>query len=161
AGDSAVISRRTQEITDEKANLGSVAKIVHGTGPTATNVLVYVPPVGAVEIEDVVQYTVDGRTVTTPITVKAEAPTLTDTEFYTKSFKALFALFILAVLVENGLALVFRWRPFLDYFDSRTVNALVAFAFSVLFVWLFELDITTTLINTYSGAKHPANWPGM
>jgi hypothetical protein len=159
--DSAVVARTSQAITNEKATLGSVAKMAQGAGTAATNVLLYLPPVGASEIEDTVQYTVDGKTVTVPIAVKATAPTLTDSEFYAKSFKALFALFILAVLVENGLALIFRWRPFLDYFDSRTVNALVAFAFSLVFVWLFKLDIATTLVNTYAGTGHSVNWPGM
>ena len=70
-------------------------------------------------------------------------------------------LFILAVLVENGLALIFRWRPFLDYFDSRTVNALFASGFSLFFVYLFNLDVSTTLVNTYSGTNHPVNWPGL
>jgi hypothetical protein len=45
--------------------------------------------------------------------------------------------------------------------STRAVYALVAFAFSLLFVWLFELDIVTSLINTYSGSKHPVNWPGV
>src|ERR1019366_1972671 len=125
------------------------------------NVLLYMPPDGRSDLEDSVEYTVEGQAVKVPIAVKAAAPMLTDSELYNKSFKALFALFILAVLVENGLALVFRWRPFLDYFDWHTVNALVAFLFSLLFVWLFELDIATTLVNTYAGTTHSVNWPGM
>lgn len=133
AGDSAVVARTPQPITNEKANQGSVVKTVQSTPPNAMNILVYVPPVGATDLEDVVQYTVNGQNVSVPISVKPPAPTLTDSEFYNTSFKALLALFIIAVLVENGLALIFRWRPFLDYFDSRSVNALVTFAFSLLF----------------------------
>jgi hypothetical protein len=159
-GDSVVVARKAQPISKEETNLGSVTKVVQGTGPGAVNLLVYVPPADNREAEAVVKYTVEGRDVTVPISVKAAAPTLTDADLYSKSFKALFALFILAVLVENGLALIFRWRPFLDYFDSRTVNAVVAFAFSLVLVSLFQLDITTSLINTYVGTAHPVNWPG-
>ncbi|ULA70037.1 MAG: conserved membrane protein of unknown function [Nitrospira sp.] len=161
AGESAVVVRTPQAITDEKANLGSVTKIVQGTVPTTTNVVIYVPPPGVNEVEDTVKYIVGGQTVTVQIAVKPAAPVLTDPQLYEASFKALFALLILAVLVENGLALLFRWRPFLDYFDTRTVNALVAFTFSLLFVWLFEVDIVASLINTYSGSKHPLHWSSM
>jgi hypothetical protein len=53
------------------------------------------------------------------------------------------------VLVENGLALLFRWRPYLAYFDARATNALVAFAIAFSFVRFFELDIVTTLVHAY------------
>jgi hypothetical protein len=161
AGESVVIARTPKPITNERASLGSVTKAEQETRPEKTYILMYVPPVGATQIEDTVQYTVDGQTVTVPISVRSPSPTLADSDLYNTSFKALFVLFILAVLVENGLALIFRWRPFLDYFDSRTVNALFAFGFSLFFVYLFNLDVSTTLVNTYSGTNHPVNWPGL
>jgi hypothetical protein len=161
AGAPVIVDRTTQPITNEKANSGSVVKVVQGTGTGTTNVLLYVPPMGATDIEDQVQYSVEGQTLSKKIDVKPAAPTLTDPRFYDKSFNGLFALFILAVIVENGLALIFRWRPFLDYFDARAVNPLVTFAFSLLLVWRFKLDIATTLINTYTGATNPVNAPGM
>jgi hypothetical protein len=161
AGESAVIARTPKPIMNERANLGSVTKAEQDTRPERTYILLYVPPVGATHIEDTVQYTVDGQTVTVPISVRSPSPTLADSDLYNTSFKALFVLFILAVLVENGLALIFRWKPFLDYFDSRTVNALFAFGFSLFFVYLFDLDVVTTLVNTYSGTNHPVNWPGL
>jgi hypothetical protein len=161
AGESVVIARTPKPIMNERVNLGSVAKAEQETRPVKTYVLVYIPPVGATQIEDTVQYTVDGQLVTVPISVRSHSPTLADSALYETSFKALFVLFILAVLVENGLALIFRWRPFLDYFDSRTVNALFAFGFSLFFVYLFDLDVSTTLVNTYSGTNHPVNWPGL
>jgi len=74
AGDSPVVARKTHPITNEKANLGSVAKIVQGTDPGAMNVVIYLPPAGANEVEDAVQFTVEGQTVTVPITVKAADP---------------------------------------------------------------------------------------
>jgi hypothetical protein len=98
-----------------------------------------------------------------PAAADQTAPTLQDPALYTTSFKALFVLMILAVVVESGLALIFRWKPFLAYFDSRSVNPLVAFAFSLIFVYLFKLDIVTTLINIYSAPNppQPINWAGM
>jgi hypothetical protein len=66
------------------------------------------------------------------------------------------------VLVESGLALLFRWRPFLDFFDSRSVNSLVAFLFSLVLVRLFNLDIASQLFGTYSESNtlHLNDWMG-
>ncbi|QHP72943.1 hypothetical protein EI171_39860 [Bradyrhizobium sp. LCT2] len=95
-------------------------------GPNPQTTLIYLPPAGARELEDKVSYKI-GDAPQTPIeiSVRPRAPTLDSPNIYDASFKALFVLFILAVLVENGLALLFRWRPFLSYFDSRSTNALV------------------------------------
>jgi hypothetical protein len=158
---SVIVVKKIQAITNEKATLGVVAKVTQGSGPQATNVLIYLPPLGAKDAEDTVQYTADGQTIMVPISVKPAAPQLNDAQFYTNSFKALFALFIVAVVVESGLALLFNWRPYLDVFIGRSINPPVAFAFSFFFVWLFDLDITTSLMNTYSGTKYAANLPGM
>lgn len=108
-----------------------------------------------------VQYTADNQTFTVGVSVKPAAPQLNDAQFYAASFKALFALFILAVVIESGLALLFNWRPYLRLLDGKAANPMVAFLFSLLLVWLFDLDIATSLMNTYSGTKLPSNWPGM
>jgi hypothetical protein len=76
----------------------------------------------------------------------AQSIRLIDENLYTRALNAVFLLFILAVLVESGLALVFRWKPFLSYFDSRSVNALIAFAVSFFLVSSFKLDIVTALV---------------
>jgi hypothetical protein len=155
-----VVDRKASAITNEKANLGTV-KVVPVAGPPASNVLIYVPPPGQKDIEDSVQYTVDNQSPTVGISVKPAAPQLNDAQFYASSFKALFALFIIAVITESGLALLFNWRPYLNRFDGKAANPLVALLFSLLLVWLFDLDIATSLMNTYSGSKLPANLPGM
>lgn len=149
-------------ITEEKTTTGGT--VLKGVQPTAppTTVLVYVVPTSMSQGDDTVTYKADGAASSIPIQIRPAAPTLQDSAFYATSFKALFALLILAVLIESGLALIFHWKPFLVYFDSKTVNALVAFAFSLLLVYLFKLDIITTLINIYSAPNlpQPANWAG-
>lgn len=151
-------------VTEEKAERGgSLTKATSGTPPKTT--LIYLPPPGVREIEDIVTYKVEG-TPQVPVTVNVRplAPTLDSAKLYDASFKALFVLFILAVLVESGLALLFRWRPFLDYFDSRSMNALVAFLFSLLMVRLFSLDISSQLIGIYTESSilfdNWKGWPG-
>jgi hypothetical protein len=155
----------TGEVKEERAERGgAVVKSVTGA-PTPQTTLLYLPPAGVRELEDVVHYKI-GDTPQLPITVNVRplAPTLDSAKLYQASFKALFVLFILAVLVESGLALLFRWRPFLDYFDSRSMNALVAFLFSLLLVRLFNLDIASQLIGIYTESKIGLTdwqgWPG-
>lgn len=146
-------------VAGETADRGSVVKSVNSMVPPQT-ALIYLPPPGAHDMEDTVQYNVNG-TPQTPIKIHVHprAPTLDSGKLYEASFKALFVLLILAVLVESGLALLFRWRPFLDYFDSRSMNALVAFLFSFLLVQLFNLDIANQLIGIYTEtSKQPTFW---
>ena len=89
-----------------------------------------------------------------------QPPTLVSPDVYSQSFKALFVLFILAVIIESGFAVLFNWRPFVETFNSRSVKPLVAFAFCWLFVEAFDLDITTRLVNVYSSTNYPVNLPG-
>ncbi|WKA30596.1 hypothetical protein [Bradyrhizobium roseum] len=151
-------------VTNETAARGGiVTKTSSGAPPQTT--LIYMPPAGARELDDIVTYTLNG--VAQPqitVNVRPLAPTLDSGKLYDASFKALFVLFVLAVLVESGLALLFRWRPFLDYFDSRSMNALVAFLFSLLLVRLFNLDISSQLISVYTDSSYTFDswkgWPG-
>lgn len=151
-------------ITQEAAARGgTVTKVSSGT-PSQTT-LIYTPPAGVRELDDIVTYTLNGAAQPQiPVNVRPAAPTLDSAKLYDASFKALFVLFILAVLVESGLALLFRWRPFLDYFDSRSMNSLVAFLFSLLLVRLFNLDISSQLIGVYTNSSYAFDswkgWPG-
>jgi hypothetical protein len=157
-----ILRLQGKTITEERTTSGGT--VLKGVQPTTppTTVLVYVAPPNMAQGDDTVTYKADGTASSIPIQIRPAAPSLQDGAFYTTSFKALFALLILAVLIESGLALIFHWKPFLIYFDSKTVNALVAFAFSLLLVYLFKLDIVTTLINIYSAPNlpQPANWAG-
>lgn len=163
AGGVVVIKRGiTGVVKEERAQRGgTIAKSVTNTVPPQTT-LIYLPPPGVRELEDIVQYTVsDAPQVPIQVNVRPLAPTLDSAKLYDASFKALFVLLILAVLVESGLALLFRWRPFLDYFDSRSMNALVAFLFSLLLVRLFNLDIASQLIGIYTESRiEMADWKG-
>ena len=71
-------------------------------------------------------------------------------ETYEKAFKILFIAFVVALLLESGLAVLFNWRPFLMLFDARGVRTVVSVAFGYLFVRAFDLDIVRELVNAYS-----------
>jgi hypothetical protein len=81
-------------------------------------------------------------------------------QVYQESFKAVFLLLVLAVILESALALVFNWRPFVENLNSRAVRPLVALLVALFFVWWFDLDIATALVNATAGAGHPSSVPG-
>jgi hypothetical protein len=84
-------------------------------------------------------------------------PILANGDLFTSSFKALFVLFILAVILESGLAIIFNWKLFFTIFDTRATKPLVAIVVASVFVFAYKLDITTTLVNIYTGTTYPLN----
>jgi hypothetical protein len=135
-------------VTDQTANLGELHLLEKVDGENRS--LIYLTPIGATSFNDTITYKVGGVEKTVEIEGRFGAQPFGSTELYTTSFKAIFVLFILAVVVESGLQLIFRWRPYLRLFDTAAVNALVALAFSWFFVGWFDLDIATKLVNAYS-----------
>jgi hypothetical protein len=82
-------------------------------------------------------------------------PALASGDLFTPSFKALFVLFILAVLLESGLAVIFNWKLFQTTFDTKATKPIIAVIVACVFVFSYRLDITTTLVNLYTGANYP------
>jgi hypothetical protein len=69
-----------------------------------------------------------------------------------KSVRALLQLFVLAVLLESALALLFNWRPFLAIFDGRGVKSIISLAASLVLVFTFHIDAIRSLMTDFSGA---------
>jgi hypothetical protein len=65
---------------------------------------------------------------------------------YEPVFKALFALFVVAVILEAALALIFNWRVFLQVFDSRGAKTLISFLLALALVKAFGLDILARIV---------------
>ena len=74
---------------------------------------------------------------------------------YEESFKAIFLLFVLAVLLESALALIFNWRPFVENFVPRAVRPVIAFVVAYIFVDYFNLDIASALVNATTKGTFP------
>jgi hypothetical protein len=100
-----------------------------------------------------------------PATLLAQTPATNDLPsafaaggvVYEESFKAVFLLFVLAVLLESALALIFNWRPFVENFAPRAVRPVIAFVVAFIFVNYFNLDIVSGLVNaTTTGAFPPS-----
>jgi hypothetical protein len=81
-------------------------------------------------------------------------------EVYSQSAKALFLLFVLAVLLESALALLFNWRPFVENLVPRAVRPMIAFVGALIFVKLFELDITASLMTSLNSVRFEPTLPG-
>jgi len=85
----------------------------------------------------------------------AEAPpadawiTAGDWQFYNTSFRGLVILFVLAILIESALAVIFNWRLFLQLFYGRGVKTLVMIVVSALVVWAFNVDVIDTMMAAY------------
>ena len=88
-----------------------------------------------------------------PATGGSAPPTLTNEALYPQSFRALFVLFVIATILESGLAVLFNWRPFIQLFDARGIRTVISVLFAWFFVSTFDLDIVTRLINVYSDNK--------
>lgn len=92
--------------------------------------------------------TADGKATTVTIAVtppKRSATSNFSEEAYPEAFKALFLLFVLAVVLESALAILFNWRPFVETFNARAVRPVVSMVFSLIVVYMFKIDIVTAL----------------
>lgn len=75
-----------------------------------------------------------------------------DTAIYTASFRALVILFVMAVLIESALSVIFNWRVFLRFFNGKGVKTLVMVAVSALAVDAFDINIVHDLMVAYGKA---------
>ncbi|MBI6565375.1 hypothetical protein YA0745_25475 [Pseudomonas synxantha] len=76
---------------------------------------------------------------------------------YAPAFKVLFAMFVLAVVLEWGLAVLFNWRWFLEVFDAKGLRTLISVGFAFWVVAKYDLDLMTRLINILWGARHSSD----
>jgi hypothetical protein len=60
--------------------------------------------------------------------------------------------FVLAILIESALAVIFNWRLYLALFYGRGVKTLVMIAVSALAVWTFNIDVVHTMLTAYGFA---------
>lgn len=150
----AEIGRSTKEfdLAKSKPALGTVDVVKSGE----FNVLQYTAkPIQAVTTETILCATAGQPGSAVEITVKP-IPAAGSETLYGDVAKSLVLLFALAVMLESGLAGLFRWRPFVELLNPRAVRPLVSFALALAFVHSFDLDIVTALVNAgRSGALAP------
>ena len=89
-------------------------------------------------------------------TVQAQTPppaaawiAMDDATFYSALLRSLAMLFVLAVLIELALSVIFNWRLFLEFFSGRGVRTLVMIAVSALVVTAFNVNVVADLMMLY------------
>lgn len=68
-----------------------------------------------------------------------------------QSAKVLLKLFVLAVILESALAVLFNWRPFISRFDGRSAKPLISVLVAFALVKSLNLDVVGALARTYTG----------
>ena len=161
AGTASDIANSSKKIENKSGALkGTVSVKESGTDPK-TYVLRYEAPNIKSDFSETIRYALDGAEKSVTVSVTALEPALTSDDIYAPSFKALFILFIIATILESGLAVVFNWRPFIQLFDGRGVKTIISILFAWFFVEFFDLDIVTRLANLYLNEKHQSSFPGV
>jgi hypothetical protein len=131
------------------------------TDSDQTSRLLYTPNDVREKTADSLEYILDNEQ-PQKLTIEIEPkPQGLSEETYQQGFKAIFLLFVLAVVLESALAILFNWRPFVETFNARSVRPIVSFVIAYLLVYKFSMDLITNLVNSATKAGHSANIPGM
>ncbi|NKK77698.1 hypothetical protein [Rhizobium leguminosarum] len=70
-------------------------------------------------------------------------------ELVYQASRLLFAMLVMAIILESALAVIFGWRVFLEFFDGRGVRTVVMFASAYVLVKAFSLDFVSQLLAIY------------
>jgi len=136
---------------------GTVEVVTSGTA----NILRYTPRPGTANSVEKVNCQIEGEPKkVVEVTIKPVPMPGAET-VYGGVAKTLVLLFALAVLLESALAGVFRWRPFAETLNPRAVRPLVAFLAAWWFVYSFDIDMVTALVNASTAdPPRPVNTAG-
>jgi hypothetical protein len=77
-------------------------------------------------------------------------------EALTAASVTVLTLFLIAVLLESALALLFNWRPFIETFNARATRPLVAFLVALLAVSVYHYDAVTALMDAVQHNPTPS-----
>lgn len=118
--------------------------------------LLYRAPVDANDLTEIVRYENYGSPRQVLVRVANTADARIQSLALTKSFKILVQLFVLAVLLEQALSVIFNWRAFLQNFDARGAKTIVAVAVARFVVGAFQLDLVKDIVHVYA-VKPPSS----
>jgi hypothetical protein len=74
---------------------------------------------------------------------------------YTQLTNTLVKVFVIAVLIEVALSVLFRWRIFLRYFEGRGVKVPISFFFSLAVVVTHKIDLPGEVVAALDGLAKP------
>lgn len=126
------------------ATLGKVEVKSNAADPKKFD-LVYTAPGNSAGKSAVIQYTPKGAS-TKSISLDIVADEGVWGDAYGPVFKALFALFVVATLLEWALALLFNWRVFIRLFDARGAKTVFSFLGALWLVVALDLDVMERIV---------------
>ena len=135
---------------------GTVTLDQQGPPPSIHRLLYKAPADAKVEITETIRYEKDGKViekgvrVTKPADAAAPSASAPTEGPYAAAFKIVLQLFLVAVLLEQALSVIFNWRPFLQNFDARGVKTVVSVVVAWFVVNAFRLDFVKDLVNAYA-----------
>ena len=139
---------------------GTVTMDQQGSAPSIHRLLYKAPTDAKAELAETIRYEKDGKLiekavrVTKPADAAASPSALPPAEGpYAAAFKIVLQLFLVAVLLEQALSVIFNWRPFLQNFDARGVKTVVSVVVAWFVVTAFKLDFVKDLVNVYAQAQ--------
>lgn len=136
------------------------AKAVPAT-PAGTFKLEYTANTTTTQLTDKVVYELPGQQPTTiDVVIEPPAAQLFDPKIYGQASSAVFLLFVLAVILESALALLFNWKPFVENLIPRAVRPVIALLAAILVVNLLGLDVVATLANALNSTSLPPSTIG-
>lgn len=100
-------------------------------------------------LTDKVVYTNATGDQTVEVKVEPAAPGF-GSAVYEQAGRAVFYLFVVAVILESALALLFNWKPFVENLIPRAVRPVIAFFAAILVVNMLGMDVVAALANTLS-----------
>jgi hypothetical protein len=155
-GRSLVVESGDRRYTEIAVTAGSATSLQNPKDPQRFE-LVYTAPIGSRDTVATVRFTPEGGS---PKTVSVDIVPADGAmgEAYQPVFRALFVLFVVAVLLEAALALVFNWRIFLQIFDSRGAKTLFSFAGALWLVAAFDLDVFARIVQYLWDPNIKSDW---
>ncbi len=119
--------------------------------------LIYTPDPTNIARTAVVMYTPKGGpTTAATITVQPEKGLWGDA--YGPVLSALFALFVVALLLEAALGLLFNWRLFLMVFDAKGAKTFFSFLGALWLVKAFDLDVMQRIVSLLWNPQIQSDW---
>jgi hypothetical protein len=149
-----VIDTSDKPLVDKTTNArGKITVDQAGKAPAVNRLVYKAPDDTTADFTETVRYEKEGTVIDLPVHVSAPEKPAIQAIALADAFKILALMFVLAVLLEQALSVLFNWRVFLQYFNAGGVKTVV----SVLVAWLileaFKLDLMADLINLYSSTK--------
>ena len=156
AGEDTTLLETKQKVEITKSPGAGVARIEStAAGADQVHKLIYKANATARKAADELEYTLDGSQPAQKLELEIEPkPLEMEPGAHEKIFKAVFLLFMIAVVLESALAILFNWRPFVELFNARAVRPVVTFVVAYVFVETFALDLITTIVNAATSAEH-------